>query len=190
MSPPQPTARAGAPAPPARSALQRLHAGYGRVLEAVVILLMVALSVEVVAGVLFRAMGRSLAWYDEIASVLLAWLTYYGAALAALKGAHIGFPGLVKSLSTPWRIAAVVFAEACVLGFFMLLAWVGVGVLDVLATDTLVSLPHISVAWVQSVIPVSAVLIVLAELLNLPRLLAEARGRVVSASGVETETSH
>ena len=188
MSRPLPIARTGDS--PVLSTFERLRAGYGRILEAVVILLMVALSVEVVAGVVFRAIGRSLSWYDEIASILLAWLTYYGAALAALKRAHIGFPGLVMSLPTRWRIVAVIFAEACVLGFFALLAWVGVRVLDVLATDTLVSLPHISVAWVQSVIPVSAVLIILAELLNLPQLLARTRGRETSTSGAEIETSH
>ena len=31
----------------------------------------------------YRKAGASLTWYDEIASILLAWVTYYGAALAA-----------------------------------------------------------------------------------------------------------
>ena len=36
--------------------------------------------------------GQSLTWYDEVASHLLAWLTFYGAALASVKRAHIGCP--------------------------------------------------------------------------------------------------
>lgn len=155
--------------------LQALRRGYERTLEWILIALMVALAVEVTAGVVFRYSGNALVWYDEIASVLLAWVTYYGAALAALKRAHIGVPELVRMLPPAPRLAAALVAEACVFGFFILLAWVGVSVLEVLATDTLVSLPQVSVAWTQSVIPVSAVLFVIAEALALPQILREAR---------------
>jgi hypothetical protein len=44
-------------------------------------------------------------------------------------------------------------------------------VLGVLAGDTLVSLPDIPVSWVQSVVPISSVLIVAAELITLPGVL-------------------
>ena len=67
-----------------------------------------------------------LVWYDEGASIMLAWLTYYGAALAALKRAHIGFPGLVNAMPPRWRVPAVWFGEVCVIGFFALLSWFGV----------------------------------------------------------------
>jgi len=118
-------------------------------------------------------------WYDELASVLLAWLTYYGAALAAYKRAHIGFPGLVRSLRPSQRLPVVLFAEALTIAFFVLLAWVGASILDVLATDYLVSLPTVSVMYTQSVIPIGAALYVVAELLVLPQVLAEARGATV-----------
>ena len=58
---------------------------------------MVALAVIVVVGVGFRKAGASLVWYDEVASIMLAWLTYYGAALAALSRSHIGMPTLVAN---------------------------------------------------------------------------------------------
>jgi TRAP-type C4-dicarboxylate transport system permease small subunit len=154
---------------------ETLRRGYERALEWILIVLMVALAVEVTAGVLFRYSGRALVWYDEVASVLLAWVTYYGAALAALKRAHIGVPELVRLLPPPARLAAALAAELCVFAFFALLAWVGVSVLEVLATDTLVSLPQVSVAWTQSVIPISAVLFIVAQALSLPRVLREAR---------------
>ena len=149
--------------------------GFERTLEWIVIVLMVVLAVEVTAGVIFRYTGYALAWYDEVASILLAWVTYYGAALAALKRAHIGVPELVRLVQPKWRVPIAVFAEACVFAFFVLLAWVGYSVLLVLAHDTLVALPQVSVAWTQSVIPVSAVLFVIAEALGLPETLREAR---------------
>lgn len=153
----------------------RLRAGYAHLLELIVFLLMAALAVEVIIGVVYRSMGESLVWYDEIASIMLSWLTYYGAALAAHKRAHIGFSGLVEIMPPALRVAAVLFAEACVIGFFVLLAYVGWSIMDVLATDYLVSLPEISVNYVQSVIPIGAVLFIIAEILNLPLVLAEAR---------------
>lgn len=158
----------------------RIRAGYARLLETIVFLLMAALAIEVIIGVVFRAMGESLVWYDEIASILLAWLTYYGAALAAHKRAHIGFSGLVDSLRPTLRVPAVLFAEACVLSFFVLLAYVGWSIMDVLATDYLVSLPEVSVMYIQSVVPIGAVLFIIAEVLNLPIILAEARNPEVT----------
>ncbi|MGB7540753.1 MAG: TRAP transporter small permease [Burkholderiales bacterium] len=154
-----------------------VRSAFERFLEAVVIVLMVALSAEVVLGVVYRTIGQSLVWYDEVAAILLAWLTFYGSALAALKRAHIGFPGFVDSLAPLWRVPAVLFAELCVIGFFILLGWMGYSILAVLATDNLVSLPSIPVSWTQSVIPISAALFVLAEALNFPATLAAARGR-------------
>ena len=44
---------------------------YERALEWLVIALMVVLAVEVTLGVVFRSIGASLIWYDEVASVLL-----------------------------------------------------------------------------------------------------------------------
>lgn len=144
--------------------------------------LMAALALEVTAGVVYRTAGVSLAWYDEVASILLAWLTFYGSALAAVKRAHIGCPELVALLPPSARVAARLLVEILVVGFFLIVGWTGYTVLDVLATDHLVSLPAIAVSWVQSVVPIGAALIIAAELLNLPRVLADA-GADTSASG-------
>jgi TRAP-type C4-dicarboxylate transport system permease small subunit len=48
-------------------------------------------------------------------------------------------------------------------------------VMDVLATDFMVSLPEIPMSYVQSVIPLGAVLYMLAELARLPQALRDAR---------------
>ncbi|HEY6513918.1 MAG TPA: TRAP transporter small permease [Burkholderiaceae bacterium] len=138
---------------------------------------MVALAAEVTAGVLFRYSGHSLVWYDEVATILLAWVTFYGSALAVLKHAHMGVPEIVRMLPPDWRVAAAVVAQLCAIAFFVLLAWVGYSILEILASDRLVSLPDVPVAFAQSTIPISAVLIVIAQLLVFPELLREARAK-------------
>lgn len=155
--------------------LNTVREGYERALEWVVMALMAALAVEVTAGVVFRTVGYSLVWYDEVASILLAWLTFYGSALAAVKRAHIGCPEVVALMPPMAKVLARVVAEVLVIAFFVLMGWMGYAVLEVLATDNLVSLPAIRVSWVQSVVPISAALIVIAEILNLPRVIADAR---------------
>lgn len=152
--------------------MTRFRAAYGRLLEWVVIVLMAALAIEVTLGVVFRFAGSALAWYDEVASVLLAWLTFYGAALASVKRAHIGCPELVQKMPWPARRAAGILAQLLVIAFFVLLGAVGLQILPVLATDSLVSLPWVTMNWVQSVIPVSAALIIVAELTHLADLIS------------------
>ena len=170
--------------------LETFRRAYEKLLEAIVIVLMAALAIEVTIGIAYRALGQALSWYDEVAVILLAWLTFYGSALAALKRAHIGFPGLVRSMVPRWRMLAVVFAKILVIAFLALLGWIGFSVLDVLATDYLISLPKISVAWTQSVIPISCVLFIVAELLNLPDTLRAARGLSTADSSDLAEKLH
>jgi TRAP-type C4-dicarboxylate transport system permease small subunit len=144
-------------------------------LQGVLILLMISMTVIVVLGVAYRKLGASLSWYDEIAAINLAWVTYYGAAYAALKRAHIGFEGLVNVMPTRLRMSAVIVAEALVIAFFVLLAWMGLKVLQVLKGDGLVSLPWVPLQLTQSVIPIGAILFIVAQLLSLPGYLAGAR---------------
>jgi TRAP-type C4-dicarboxylate transport system permease small subunit len=154
--------------------LRSLRRGYERFLESICILLMTALAAEVTAGVVFRYSGHSLVWYDEVATVLLAWVTFYGSSLAVLKHAHMGVPEVVRMLPRRGRVAAAAVAQLCTLAFFVLLAWVGYDILGVLAADRLVSLPEVSVAWTLSVIPVSAVLFAIGQLLVFGEVLREA----------------
>ena len=132
---------------------------------------MAALALVVVLGVGFRKFGAALVWYDEVASVLLAWLTYYGAALAALRRAHIGVPTLLDVLSPRVRIPFVLLSEAFVIGFFATVAWAGWRVIRILAGTTLISLPWVPARIAQSVIPIGAALFIAAQLLSLPDAL-------------------
>ncbi|HUH95075.1 MAG TPA: TRAP transporter small permease [Casimicrobiaceae bacterium] len=154
--------------------MKRFRAAYERLLEWVVVALMVLLFVEVTLGVVFRFLGQALSWYDEVASHLLAWLTFYGAALASVKRAHIGCPEVVEMM--PWRARrlASIVAQVIVIAFFVVLGSVGAWIMPVLATDALISLPEIPMSVVQSVIPISSLLIVVAEVAYLAELLLQA----------------
>jgi TRAP-type C4-dicarboxylate transport system permease small subunit len=156
---------------------QTLRRRYEQLLEAIVLVLMIALTVLVIVGATFRYLGNAISWYDEIASIGLVWLTYYGSALAALRVAHIGVPGLVNAMPPNLRVAATILAEAVVLVFFVLLAYYGLDVLIVLQGEHLITLPEVSTQITQSAIPIGAVLFLIAEVMRLPDVMRAARGR-------------
>jgi TRAP-type C4-dicarboxylate transport system permease small subunit len=176
----------GATQAPLAASLRRFRARYGLLLEWVVGILMVVLAAEVTIGVVFRTIGQSLSWYDEVASVLLAWLTYYGSALASVKRAHIGCPELVEQL--PWgpRRALGIFAQLLVIAFFVLLGVVGAQILPVLHGESLVSLDWLPMSVVQSVIPISSLLIVIAEITHLIDLFIGKEPKQPDPSGAGT----
>ena len=162
---------------------RRFRRGLQRALEFTLVVLMVALALVVVFGVVFRKLGASLVWYDEVASILLAWLTFYGAALAALHRAHIGFPKLVDGLGPTLRRPLILLGEAFVLLFFMVTAWAGWRVFGILGGEMLVSLPWVPQRLTQSVIPIGACLFIVAELVTLPEVWAGGDGSGGDGSG-------
>lgn len=148
--------------------IEKLRFLIEKLLEIFTVTLLLALTFIVLAAVVFRTFGSSITWYDEVASIGLAWLTFYGANLAAIKRAHMGFPGLVSNAPSAVRASLFVLSEAIVIGFFLIIAYYGYRVLDILAWDSLVSLPSISLTITQSAVPISAALFILCELLSLP----------------------
>ncbi|WP_299844725.1 TRAP transporter small permease [uncultured Paracoccus sp.] len=151
--------------------------GFESLLEIITALIVAAMTLLIVMGTVYRYMGSALSWYDEVASVGLVWMTYFGSALAALKGAHIGFPGIVNAMPVRWRVAATIFSEACIFLFFGLVAYAGLQVLVILEGMTLVSLPRVSVQLTQSIIPIGAALFMIAEAMRLPEVMRDARGQ-------------
>ncbi len=164
--------------------MTRLRTWLERTLEAILIGLMAALALLVMVAVALRAANAALTWYDEIAGVLLAWITYYGAALAALKRAHLGFPNLVAVLPAAARVPVTLLASLIVIAFFLIAAWYGLQVIILLQGDYLTSLRWVPISLTQSVVPIGAILFVLAELLVLPDRLREA------ASGAPPAEQH
>jgi TRAP-type C4-dicarboxylate transport system permease small subunit len=152
-----------------------------RVVETIGLALLLALTFAVIYSTTMRYFGASPSWYDELASVLLAWLTYFGATYAVFMRAHMGFGGLVTALPRRLAVALTLVSECLVLVFFGLIAWFGYQVLAVAAYDSLLSIRWLTLDIVQAVIPLTAVLMIIGTLLTMPRALRDA------AAGVDAE---
>ena len=161
--------------------MSRLHGAFKRALEIVSLAILLALLTVVTVAVACRYSGLVFIWYDELASILLAWLTYVGAALAAVRRGHLGFDNVLRALPPGARRVAFVLSELVTIGFFVALGWGGSMLLPILQGETLVSMPFIPSMATQSVIPIASILFVLAEVASIP----EAWRRISAAPSAE-----
>ncbi len=148
---------------------------FRRILATLTIGLLIMLAAVVLYAVASRTAGASPVWYDEVASVLLAWLSLLGAALATARNAHLNFEGLLMSLPPRVRGTAFVFGEAVFYATFGVVLWYGWQLLAVFGDETLTSLPRVALAHVQSVVPLGAALILIARVLVTPGNWARVR---------------
>jgi TRAP-type C4-dicarboxylate transport system permease small subunit len=148
--------------------VRALLRGLVRLVEWWSVALLVLMVGIVVVGVFFRyVLDASLAWYDEFASYLMVWLSFYGAVVVSYQRRHISFETLAESLGPKGRRAAGILAELLVLAFQAILAYWGWVALDAMAFDTAVSLTWIRMTWVYSVLPITGALMLLISALHL-----------------------
>jgi TRAP-type C4-dicarboxylate transport system permease small subunit len=147
--------------------------------------------VLVCLGVFFRyVLDASLAWYDEFASYLLVWLTFYGAVSASYHRRHIGFETLVARLMPATRKRLEIVAEFLVLGFQIVLLYYGWLLTHKMGDETAVSLVWVKMGWVYSVLPISGglmLLISVQRLLNLVGGKEQRKGAESAWSGSSSE---
>lgn len=144
-------------------------------LQAITIGLIVVLAVIVLMGVGFRYSGNSLIWYDEVAIVLLAWITFSGASLAVLRNAHLGFNGLLYGVPKSAGLALFFLNEIVFLGVFAVVLWGSWVILGIFGNDTMTTLRWVPRWFTQGVVPVSAAVMMLGRILTLPDRLTDLR---------------
>src|SRR5438034_4137975 len=95
-----------------------LRAALENVVEGVCLLLMVALTLDLMLGVFSRyVLVSTFTWYDEIARICFVWVVFLGAAVGVKRGAHFRLHLVVDRFPAPARRAAAVLAQLVVIGF-------------------------------------------------------------------------
>lgn len=142
--------------------------------EAVCLLLMVVLSVDLMLGVFSRyVLARTFTWYDEIARACFVWVVFLGAAVGVKRGAHFRLHLLVDVLPRLLQRAARGLGLLIIMGFSVVLVQQGRAFMELGRVQTL-PVSGVSKAWVYAAMPVSGVLIIF---YTLPRLWRVLTGR-------------
>jgi TRAP-type transport system small permease protein len=145
------------------------------------VLLLAAMVVVVCLGVFFRyVLNSSLTWYDEFASYLLVWLTFYGTVVADYRRRHINFELLVDKLPRLQRKVVDALAEIAVLGFQFVLFYYGWILTERMGDETAISLTWVKVSWVSSVLPITGGLLLV---ISATRLIGLFLGRTNQQGG-------
>jgi len=134
--------------------------------------LLAGLAVVVCLAVFFRyVLNTSLVWYDEFASYMLVWLTFFGCVVAAYHQRHIGFELVVDKLAPRTRRVVDFVGETAVLGFQFVLFYYGWILTERMGDETAISLVWVKVAWITSVMPITGGLMLLISLTRLAGIL-------------------
>ncbi len=171
--------------------MQRLFRRVIDLVEWWAMFLLVLMVVLVCLGVFFRyVLGASLAWYDEFASYLLVWLTFYGAVVASYHGRHIAFEMVVDRFMRNTRRIVEAVAELFVLGFQVVLFYYGWLLTRKMGDETAVSLVWIKMGWVYSVLPITGCVMLLISVERLWHLIlgtGSRKGAEAAWSGSSSE---
>ncbi len=141
---------------------------FKKTLEYFSVFLIASLIVIVVMGVGSRMIDISFPWYDELASVILVWLTYIGSAYVALIRGHMSFDGILVMLKGNTQTVVFAISETVSITFFLIVAYYSYLILEVFADETLVTLPWLPLSVTQAVVPIASILFVLARLFAMP----------------------
>ncbi len=107
--------------------LNRLSQDLNRWVQALISFMGIVMVVIVAVQVFSRyALNYSLFWSEELARMLLVWLTFFGATVAYYYGAHPGVDVLYQRLSSEWRKAAACVTHGAGLALFTVMIWSGI----------------------------------------------------------------
>ncbi len=160
-----------------------------RIVEGVAVLAFATSSILICINVInrylvlggMRSMAKSFEWFsplylsvrntlgdisvmaDEVPGYLLVWVAFLGAYLAMRRGGHISFDLLAHRTTGLGRFAVVAGNTLLIGGFLILLLWQSVRMILV-SGRTEIETAEIAQGWFMLILPIAAVLLLLALL--------------------------
>jgi len=150
-----------------------LRAALENVVEGVCLLLMVALTLDLMLGVFSRyVLVRTFTWYDEIARICFVWVVFLGAAVGVRRHTHFRLHLLVDRMPLRAQRAIAILGQLVVIGFAAALVQQGWAFVE-LGRLQQTPVMGLSKAWVYLAMPTGGALIILFSLIPLGRALRD-----------------
>lgn len=150
--------------------LRKLKEHSLRLLNGILIGAVAILVLDVLLGVASRYLwGAQVKWTEELATILLIWVSFLGAAAAFEARAHLGIDFLTARFSPSARRKTELAAHLCTIGFVVIAFLFGGSILVRQALIHRNILPALQVSDVVMYLPlpVSGVFILIYEIANL-----------------------
>ncbi|MDO9111441.1 MAG: TRAP transporter small permease [Desulfatirhabdiaceae bacterium] len=141
------------------SLLQQISLRVNTIVEKLLLVIGGSICIILFSQVLFRYIGSSLGWSEEVSRHLLVAITFLGGTAAYKRMSFIGLKGIGHGLGPAAQQVIVVALQLATLGCFCILAWFG--------TEYTIKAWHHTTASLQipmsipfAVIPVSAMVFI------------------------------
>ena len=118
-----------------------------------------------------EAFGSVSVTADEVPGLLLVWVAFLGAYLAMRREGHIAFDLLLNSLPRRLRIGMLLVNAGLMLGFLGLVLWHSVRMIWI-SGGTEIETAEIAQGWFMAIVPIGAVLLLIAVIDRLHREIA------------------
>jgi TRAP-type C4-dicarboxylate transport system permease small subunit len=142
---------------------------FDELMKAVAAILVAATAVMTCAAVFYRfVLESSLGWPEEVAGLLLVWISFIGAYVATRENGHISFSLFVQRLPRAARKFVETMVDIILLVFFAVLAFQSIRMIGAVGHTEIETL-DIPRGYFMAVLPISALALVVAYLLRLIR---------------------
>ena len=150
--------------------LRQLKACSLRLLNGILVGAVALLVLDVLLGVASRYLwGAQVKWTEELATILLIWVSFLGAAAAFEARAHLGIDFLTERVPPSARRKTELAAHLCTIGFVVIAFLLGGSILvrQALVHRNILPALQISDVVMYLPLPVSGVFILIYEVANL-----------------------
>jgi C4-dicarboxylate transporter, DctM subunit len=151
----------------------------GQSIDWFVSFLLVAMTMVISLQVISRVFGSSFSWTEEMARILLIWVSFLGAFLGLKSKEHIRVTSFLNRFSPGTQMAVSTGVVFLIFYFLLYLIWVGIEVVK-RTSGNLTAALEISFTYIHIIVPISAGFMTL----YLLRQFFDLKWRVVVLAGI------
>lgn len=109
-------------------------------------------------------------WSEEIARYLFIWIVFLGSAYAFKENLHLYIDIFISKIPLPYRNYINILHYILILIFLILLLYYGIEYSKIFWYDPIATVRFIHLGWIYSIIPLSAVLMILNIVVSLKKM--------------------
>lgn len=144
--------------------MRRLNRAIALVLRYVLTAMVLAMTLVILAQIFWRyVLELPLVWSEELALILMCWITFLGSAMLLQSREHLAIDFLVAQMPLPLARAVAVFGSVLILLFCISLVY-GAWILMGRTVNSITPGLKVSVAWQYGGAFVGGILLVLSSL--------------------------
>ena len=154
-------------------------------LELTVMLVMGLLVIDVVLGVFTRyVLDDQISWTEELARLLLIWVSLLGASVAFIRKSHLGVDYFVNKLNESWRNVGQIVVYILVAVFSgIVLVYGGCSLVSsALKNSQPTPALNIEMGYVYIAVPISGIFIIIFSIETIIELISSLLGKDITGS--------